>query len=329
MSSGSDFKKMYQRYADLINDALPGFIPAVDDRSSLLREAMEYSLEAGGKRLRPVLLLACCEICGGTVEQAMPYAAALEFIHTYSLIHDDHPSMDDDDLRRGKPTNHKVFGDGAAILAGDGLLNSAFEIMLADIGRRASSGADADRIIAGINAAREIAEAAGVQGMIAGQMTDLMMTAGGEQVSVDREKAGACLAAVGSSDEDILLYIHANKTGAMIRAAVRAGALLGGCSGGRLDDFTEFGEKTGIVFQIVDDILDVTGDEAVLGKKTGMDEVMGKLSYPSTYGLKGSYEIAHRITTEAVAAGVRAARGHEPGESFLTRMALDLASRLS
>lgn len=328
MSSDLDFRKKYQEYAELVNDALPGFIPAVDSRSDLLREAMEYSLEAGGKRLRPVLLLACCEICGGAVEQAMPYAAALEFIHTYSLIHDDHPSVDDDDLRRGKPTNHKVFGDGAAILAGDGLLNSAFEIMLADIGSRALSG-DAERLMSGIRAAREITAAAGVQGMIAGQITDLMKTAGREQVSVNSEKAGACLAKAGSSDEDILLYIHANKTGAMIRAAVRAGALLGGCSGGRLDDFSEFGEKIGVVFQIVDDILDVTGDEAVLGKKTGMDEAMGKLSYPSTYGLKKSYEIAHRITTEAVGAGVRAARGHEEGETFLTRMALDLASRLS
>lgn len=329
MSSASDFKERYQAYADLVNEALPGSIPSVDDRSGLLRDAMEYSLEAGGKRLRPVLLLACCEICGGSLEQALPYAAALEFIHTYSLIHDDHPSMDDDDLRRGKPTNHKVFGDGAAILAGDGLLNSAFDIMLGDISRAASTGSNPGQVICRINAAREISNAAGVQGMIAGQMTDLMMTDGSRDNIVDREKAGACLERAGSSDEDILLYIHANKTGAMIRAAVRAGALLAGCEGERLEAFTEFGEKIGIVFQIVDDILDVTGDEAILGKKTGMDEAMGKLSYPSVYGLERSRQIAERITSEAVDAGVRAAGGDPSGESFLARMALDLASRLS
>lgn len=329
MSRESDFREKYQSYADLVNEALAGFIPAVDIRSRMLRDAMEYSLAAGGKRLRPVLLLACCEICGGSIEQAMPYAAAMEFIHTYSLIHDDHPSMDDDDLRRGKPTNHKMFGDGTAILAGDGLLNSAFDIMLADIRAAVMHGEDKAQVLSRINAAAEISGAAGVQGMIAGQMTDLMMTGESNQLSIDREKAGACLSEAGCSDEDILLYIHANKTGAIIRAAVRAGALLAGCSGERLDAFGEYGEKIGVVFQIVDDILDETGDEAALGKRTGVDRMLGKLSYPSEYGLEKSYEIADRITSEAVASGIKAAGGNEEGEMFLTRMALDLASRLS
>lgn len=297
------FSEKYEELRRKVEEELENYLPAADPRSGLLDEAMRYSLSAGGKRLRPVLLLAVCEIAGGSVEEAMPFACAMEYIHTYSLIHDDHPSMDDDDLRRGKPTNHIVYGDDMAILAGDGLLNSAFDVMIDAV---LKADGDPEKKSRRLRAMREISEAAGVRGMIAGQAADCRP-----------EK-------VGGSEEERLLYIHRNKTGAIIRASVRAGAILGGADGSDLEAFTRYAEQTGLTFQIVDDILDVIGNIRELGKTPGSDEAKGKVTYPSVYGLEYSYDRAREVTEEALSA-------LEPlGDTvFLKELALDLLKRIS
>ena len=195
----------YNEYKSLVNDYLLDYLPRVDAMSNTLYESMVYSLTAGGKRLRPVLLLAACEFAGGNSVEALPFACAMEYIHTYSLIHDDLPAMDDDDLRRGKPTNHKIFGDGMATLAGDGLLNTAFEVMNKNLLMYFDK---PDELKKRINAMYCIAKAAGVGGMIAGQASDI------ENENTD-------------CTNELLEYIHINKTGALITAAVRAGLYLG------------------------------------------------------------------------------------------------------
>jgi geranylgeranyl diphosphate synthase type II len=311
----NSYKVKYNEYKSFIEERLDSFLPDVDERSIILRDAMKYSVDAGGKRLRPVLLLASCEAAGGSCEDAVPFACALEFIHTYSLIHDDHPSMDNDDLRRGKPTNHKVFGDDIAILAGDGLLNSAMDVMLCEIMNERGSEMRERKI----KAAYEISKASGVWGMVAGQTADVMMTGSRKEKNpeyADYDKYDR---------KELLYYIHRNKTGAIIRAAVRAGAVLGGADKGMLSDMTVYAEKTGLVFQIVDDILDVTGDEAATGKKQGMDEELGKLTYPSLFGLEKSYVFAAEHTDEAAAALEKYGKCMD----FLIKLALDLKKRIS
>ena len=282
---------------------------------------MEYSVSAGGKRLRPILLLEACSVCGGDVRRAMPYACALEFIHTYSLIHDDHPSMDNDDYRRGKLTNHKVFGDDMAILAGDGLLNSAFDIMLEDVLSAAADGADTSPLI---RAAYEISKAAGVRGMIAGQTADVKNTGIRKPEEVKNTDIND-VSADSSRDSELLLYIHKNKTGALIRAAVRAGALIAGTSEKNLEILTEYAENLGLAFQITDDILDVVGDAAALGKSTGADERLGKLTYPSVYGIEESRRRLDEVTKKAVLAAE--SFGREGG--FLAKLAIDLQGRIT
>lgn len=314
------FSEIYESYRTLTDAELEKWLPEVDERSGILGEAMRYSLEAGGKRLRPVLLLAVCEIAGGKAGDALPFACAMEFIHTYSLIHDDHPSMDDDDLRRGKPTNHKVYGDDMAILAGDGLLNSAFEIMIGEI-VKADAVNDSERRERCIRAAAEIAEAAGARGMVAGQAADCRPEL------------------VNGSGEERLLYIHRNKTGAIIRASVRAGAILGGAGEAELDVFTRYAENIGLTFQIVDDILDVIGSIRELGKKTGSDAEQGKLTYPSVYGLEYSYDRAREVTELAVRAleelseparqTVDRTDSENAGTEFLRELAYDLLKRIA
>ncbi|MCI8285067.1 MAG: polyprenyl synthetase family protein [Firmicutes bacterium] len=299
------YGKEYERLKNIVDNELAYRLPEVDAHSSILREAMLYSVKAGGKRLRPVLLLAACELCGGYAQKALPYACAVEFIHTYSLIHDDHPSMDNDDLRRGMPTNHKVFGDDIAILAGDGLLNSAFDVMLGDIIMQGCSSELAA-------AAYEISLAAGTRGMIAGQTADVVMSS---QKGVNDE----------SNREEMLKYIHKNKTGALIRAAVRAGALIAKADENTLKALTEYAENLGLTFQIVDDILDVIGDEKTLGKNTGADEQSGKLTYPSLYGLEESKKKAAEVTRRAV----NAISGMGEKKEFLIQLALDLQMRIS
>ncbi|MCP4646001.1 MAG: polyprenyl synthetase family protein [bacterium] len=248
--------------------ALHGYVDMWDGIPVSLREAVEYSLFAGGKRLRPALALGAAEIVAGDDAKAMPAACALEMIHTYSLIHDDLPAMDDDDLRRGKPTSHKMFGEAVAILAGDALLTMAFDVA-AQTGR-------ADVV-------REIAQAAGVSGMVGGQVIDLE--------SEDKQLA-----------LDALRQLHAAKTGALIRVSVRSGALLADASSEQMDALTLYGEHVGLAFQIADDILDVTGTEELLGKPIGSDEANSKSTYPSLVGLEQARELAEETVTEAVGA---------------------------
>ena len=237
-----------------------------------LGEAVRYSLEAGGKRVRPVLCLLASEAVGGSVAQALPGALALEYIHTYSLIHDDLPAMDDDDLRRGRPTNHKVFGEGHAILAGDALLTEAFGVLAA---------ADLDPVRRA-EAVVLLAEGAGWQGMVGGQALDL---------------AGETLDAY---DLDHLRLIHRLKTGALLRASLEIGAVLGGASSGERAALRAYGEAIGLAFQIQDDILDATSTEAELGKRAGKDAGRGKITYPSLLGLDGARNALDEATETAL-----------------------------
>jgi len=270
----------YQAYKDLIEKHLLDFLPKVDDNSSSINEAMEYSLLAGGKRIRPVLLLAACDFAGGDIMSALPYACAIEYIHTYSLIHDDLPAMDDDDIRRGVATNHKVFGEAIAILAGDGLLSSAFEAMSKDLLLYFD---DPNMLKSRIRAMYEIAKGSGCKGMIAGQIADI--EAEGKQCS-----------------KELLDYIHVNKTAALIKAAVKAGAHIGGANKDMLSDLTEYAENLGLAFQVADDLLDVCGNEAELGKKTNADIEKGKATFPSLYGIDESRKKLKELTYNATAA---------------------------
>jgi len=240
-----------------------------------LQEAMLYSLFAGGKRIRPVLALASYEACGGNPAEIVPYAATLELIHTYSLIHDDLPAMDNDDLRRGKPTNHKVYGEAIAILAGDALLTEAFSILSDPSLSKTLKEANL------LKALREIALASGLSGMVAGQVQDILS----ENLDPDRET---------------LEFIHMRKTATLIRASVMMGPILYGSSKDILESLSEYGSKIGLAFQVIDDILDIEGDAKELGKPIGSDERANKMTYPSLYGIEESREIARGLISSAV-----------------------------
>jgi geranylgeranyl diphosphate synthase, type II len=244
-------------------------------RPSVLRDAMVYSLFAGGKRIRPILALASYEACGGTASAIVPYASTLELIHTYSLIHDDLPAMDNDDLRRGKPTNHKVYGEAVAILAGDALLTEAFSI-LSD--PTLSSSVSETNLL---RALREIALASGLNGMVAGQVQDILS-----------EKF--------EPDLDTLEFIHGHKTAALIRASVVMGPILCGCGNDLLKSLSEYGSNIGLAFQIIDDILDINGETEELGKPVGSDLKANKMTYPSLYGIEKSRVIAKDLISAAL-----------------------------
>lgn len=292
----------YLRFKGLVEEHLLYFLPEVDHKSITLYESMTYSLKAGGKMLRPVLLLAACDFCGGDEKLALPYACAIEYIHTYSLIHDDLPAMDNDDLRRGIPTNHKVFGEATAILAGDGLLTSAFEAMNKDMLLYFDN---VEKLKRRVRAVYEISKGAGCRGMIAGQIADI--EAENKQCT-----------------KEILDYIHINKTAALIKAAVRAGAHLGGADKKMLADLDEYAENIGLAFQIVDDILDVKGNEEELGKKTGQDQANRKATYPCRYGLSESKEKVQELTANAK----KAMEPYYDNAEFFIQLADDLASRI-
>ena len=259
-----------------IEEALAQWIPEQNGLLNSLFESMRYSLFAGGKRLRPVLLMAAADAVGGEGRRYLRVACALEMIHTYSLIHDDLPAMDNDDYRRGKLTNHKVFGEGMAILAGDGLLTAAFEQMLLQ------EGVDAACLT---QVVREIAAAAGPAGMVGGQAIDLAAT--GQAQPLNQEE---------------LRFMHRAKTGALFRAALRGGGLLAGASQEQLAALTTYAEEFGLAFQITDDILDVTGDEATIGKPVGSDERNEKETYVSLYSLDGARRMAEESVQRALAA---------------------------
>ena len=257
----------------LVDAALERWLPEQGPCPPKIHEAMRYSVFAGGKRLRPLLALLACEAVGGRPEDALPAAAALEMIHTYSLIHDDLPAMDDDDYRRGRLTCHKVYGEAIAILAGDALLTQAFQV-LAD-----SSGAEipASRRV---HIVAEIAEAAGSLGMVGGQAMDIL--AEGQQI-----------------DRATLLYLHTHKTGCLIRSSIRSGAIAGGAAGAKLDALTRYGERLGLAFQIVDDILDIEGSTEEMGKTAGSDLRKGKATYPGVVGMEVSRREAAGLLQEA------------------------------
>jgi len=243
-----------------------------------LHESVVYSLTAGGKRIRPVLCIAAHEACGGDGASVIPFAASLEMLHTYSLIHDDLPAMDNDDLRRGKPTNHRVFGEGMAILAGDGLLTEVFSL-LSDPTYRTGPITEGTAL----RAIREIALAGGLHGMVAGQAQDLL--------SENSEP-----------DPETLSFIHLRKTAALIKGAVRTGGILASCGEREFEGLSEYGEQVGLAFQIVDDILDVEGETEVLGKPKGSDEKKNKMTYPRLYGLAESKRRAHALLQSALEA---------------------------
>ena len=268
-----NFKDELKSRVNNVEILLNEYMPKEEGYQKTIFEAMNYSLSAGGKRLRPILTLEACKLVGGNEKDAIPFAAAIEMIHTYTLIHDDLPALDNDDLRRGRKTNHKVYGEAMAILAGDGLLNYAYEIMLKESIRKD----DSNKYLKAIN---EIAKASGIYGMIGGQVVDIESE--GKSISMDK-----------------LDFIHMNKTAAIIIGCMRAGAIIGGASEIQLENITKYAKNIGLSFQIVDDILDVVGDEAKLGKKVGSDIDNEKSTYPSLIGLDKSKEIAKNLIEEA------------------------------
>ncbi len=283
-----------------VERALATCLPAPPHVPRVLDEAMRYSLLGGGKRFRPILVLAAADaVARGDevrIERSLPAACAIECIHTYSLIHDDLPAMDDDTLRRGRPTNHVVFGEGLAILAGDGLLTEAFAIIARD-----THDADPLHAARSLRAIGVLASAAGAMGMVGGQAIDL--DAAGQVLHRDSRLAQAPL------DASSLADMHARKTGALIRASAEMGALLGGGTAEEVDAIVRYATHLGLAFQIVDDILDVEGEAATLGKTAGKDAAAHKPTYPALFGLDRSHQLARAALDEALAALRRADLG--------------------
>jgi geranylgeranyl diphosphate synthase, type II len=276
-----DLESFLAGSTEAVNRALDRLLPAATARPATIHKAMRYSLFAGGKRMRPALCLAAAAACGRREAEALPLACAVECIHTYSLIHDDLPAMDDDDFRRGKPTNHKVFGEGIAVLAGDALLTQAFEI---------AAGCHGWPRYSPRQIVRELASAAGSLQLIAGQVADL--EAEGKKITASQ-----------------LRYIHERKTSALLCCSVRLGGMSANCSPGQLKALTDFGYHVGLAFQVIDDILDVTQTSETLGKTAGKDTRAQKATYPSIVGLDRSRQIASDLTAKAFKA-LRPFRGH-------------------
>jgi len=272
-----DLKKYLQEKEDIVNKALDTLLPKEDEFPQRLHKAMRYSIFAGGKRIRPILVIAAAEVFGKTAANVINIACAIELIHTYSLIHDDLPAIDNDDLRRGLPTNHKVFGEAIALLAGDALLTKAFQIMSQP---SAVSGQQSALILKSIH---EIAKAAGSTGMVGGQVVDIESE--GKEVAFP-----------------VLEYIHIHKTGELILASVKAGAILAGAENKELETITRYGEAIGLAFQIADDIIDVEGNKEDVGKNIGGDAKKGKVTYPSILGVDESRKRARELVDMAITA---------------------------
>lgn len=267
----SEFKDIMNEDIEAVNKALVSYLPGSDDGQRSVVRAMKYSLVNGGKRLRPVLVIEFCKACGGTLSDALPFACAIEYIHTYSLIHDDLPCMDNDDMRRGKPSCHKMFGEATALLAGDALLTHAFEIA-------ASSDLPSDRVNAAVSL---LAQNAGVGGMIGGQVLDLMY-----------EKYQAELSEI--------ITVHKLKTGALISAACILGCIAAGASEEKISSASRFAYNLGIAFQIKDDLLDVFGDEQKLGKPVGSDAENDKKTYVDIVGAEKAKSDVEMLTASAI-----------------------------
>ena len=266
----------YEEYKEYINTNLLDYLPETSSEASLLRESMEYSLKVGGKRIRPVLLMAACDFAGGYLHEALPYACALEYIHTYSLIHDDLPCMDNDDMRRGQPTNHKVYGDDIATLAGDGLLNSAAELMYSKL-----LAAEPQDMSKHALAGYEIMKRSGVNGMIGGQVADV----------INENKIGTA---------ELVSYIEEHKTGDLITAAVLAGLHIAGADDTVKADFENYAMNLGIAFQVLDDILDFEGDAELMGKTLGKDVDQEKCNYVCVHGLESARDQLNVLTDAAI-----------------------------
>jgi geranylgeranyl diphosphate synthase type II len=271
---GFDLEAYLSERRATVEAALAQHLAACEGAPATLREAMAYSLLAGGKRLRPILALASCEAVGGRVEDALDAACAVELIHTYSLIHDDLPAMDDDDFRRGRPTSHKKFGEAMAILAGDALCTEAFRVAAT---RRAG------REVAVAEVVYELARAAGAVGMVGGQVIDIEAT--GKRITVEE-----------------LEVLHAAKTGELLLVSVRSGARLGGADANILARLTTYGRALGLAFQIVDDVLDITADLATLGKDPGSDREAGKTTFVDLLGVDGARARARQVMADGIAA---------------------------
>ncbi len=277
---GSDhwqLQSYLQERIRLVDSALDRYLPKREALPTSLHEAMRYSVFAGGKRIRPILMLASCEAVGGEIKNVLPAACAIEMIHSYSLIHDDLPAMDDDDFRRGNPTNHKVYGEATAILSGDGLLTEAF-ILLSDKEAWMEVSADRSREVINI-----MAKSAGSHGMVGGQVVDM-----------EAENSPV--------DLPTLEYIHTHKTGALILAAIEVGAVLGGASAEQRRALCRYGEAAGLAFQVADDILDIVADQSQLGKDIGSDQQRGKATYPALLGLAGARNRADELRKIALSA---------------------------
>lgn len=272
-----NLQRYLEKRSQLVDRALTQALPKRTALPAKLDDAMRYSLFSGGKRIRPILALASGEAVGAPVARIMPFACALEMIHSYSLVHDDLPAMDDDDLRRGKPTNHVVYGEAMAILAGDGLLTEAFRVMAAGALRRGQNPA------AALRAVQEIAAGAGAMGMVGGQVADL---------EAEQKKPTRTL----------VDYIHTRKTAALLRAAVRAGALVGGASPRQFARLDQYGAAIGLAFQVADDILDVEGETAKTGKRAGRDAELQKVTYPAAVGMAKAKTRARELLDEALTA---------------------------
>ena len=269
-----EFKNELKEYQNIVNSELEKYLRKEKCYEEVLNSAMEYSLMAGGKRLRPILAITTYKLFREDTEKVMPYAVAMEMVHNFSLIHDDLPGIDNDDFRHGKPTNHKQFNEATAILAGDGLLNNAFIIISEDMKR--SNQEDLPNKIKVFN---EFTVA--IDRMIAGEYIDTEVE--GKQIT-----------------DELLEYIHKNKTGAFLKYCVRMGAILANAPDEELEKLTRYAENIGLAFQIKDDILSEEGDEKVLGKPVGNDKELGKCTYVSKYGLEGAKEILNKITNEAI-----------------------------
>lgn len=272
MGTNINLKTFVSDHRKRIDKALNSFLPKPTVRPKTLHKSMRYSLFAGGKRLRPILCLAASEACGGNFADAIPAACAVECIHTYSLIHDDLPCMDDDDMRRGKPTNHKVFGEPVAVLAGDALLTLAFEIISSTKPNKKYNSGDM---------VKELAITSGSKHLVGGQVLDLE----GENEEINPRT---------------LQFIHSSKTAALLTSSLKLGAMSVGASQKKLLSLEEFGQCTGLAFQVIDDILDVTQSSETLGKSAGKDEAVNKATYPSIHGLEKSKKIAKKLTVKAI-----------------------------
>ena len=271
-----DLKKYLKSKQFLLRKALDRSLARSHDHSSRVQEAMAYSLQAGGKRLRPILVMASAEACGKDASQVLPVACAVEFIHTYSLIHDDLPCMDDDDMRRGKPTCHKKFGEAVAVLAGDALLTRAFGI-LSESSRRFTG----PKLQQAMQTLADLAAASGTRGLIGGQTADILNE--GKKISLP-----------------LLKYIHSHKTGALLTACTRAGGIWTGATPSQLSALTRYGQNLGLAFQIANDILNVRGSSSKMGKGKGTDQQRKKVTYPAFYGLERSIHLAKNYSLAAV-----------------------------